>query len=197
MIGAAVQHGFQRLSASRQERREIIETYFLQLQDAVESLYYRINNLRDWGGKGVMSDEYFRLTSVFAIGRVLAYESLLVSKGIYAKLHYDEALKRKLKGGLHRLNHGLDDQHFLHYHRVQLAEALLHEEKVVPFTEFLSRAASPAIEPVIAAAARLVENAPAHVLDELRTAANDVIRLLEAHTLVPSALALADGPAYR
>ena len=80
VIGAAVQYGFQRLSAERQERREIVETYFLQLQDAVESLYYRINNLRDWGGKRVMSDDYFRLTSVYAIGRVLAYESLLVSK---------------------------------------------------------------------------------------------------------------------
>ena len=197
LIGAAIQYGFQRHSAQRQERREIIETHFLQLQDAIESLYYRINNLRDWGGKHVMSDDYFRLTSVYAIGRVLAYESLLVSKGIYAKLHYDDTLKRKLKGGLHRINHGLDDQRFLHYHRVQLAESLLKDEKVVPYTEFLSRAEEPAIKAVILAAAGFVESAPAHVLDEIRSSASEVIRVLEAHTQVPSALTLAENVSDR
>jgi len=133
LIGAAIQYTFQRFSAQRQERREIVETHFLQLQDSLESLYYRINNLRDWGGKQVMTDEYFRLTSIYAIGRVLAHETLLVSKGIYAKLHYDEALKRQLKTGLHRINRGMDDQRFLHYHRVQLAEILLKDGNVISY----------------------------------------------------------------
>ncbi len=190
-VGAAIQYAFQRLSAERQQRREIIETTFLQLQDAVESLYYRLNNLRDWDGKHVMSEEYFRFTSVYVIGRVIAYENLLVSKGIYAKLHYDETLKRRLKSGLHRINHGLDDQHFLHYHRLQLAEALLKEDSVMSYTEFLSRAEEPPIRAVIGAAAGFIERAPAQVLDEIRTAASEVVQLLEAHTQVPSALTLA------
>ena len=191
LIGAAIQYGFQRLSADRAQRRELIETHFLQLQDALESLYYRINNLRDWGGKGVMTDDYFRLTSVYAIGRVLAYESLLVSRGIYAKLHYDNALKRRLKSGLHRINHGMDDQRFLHYHRVQLADSLLNGDRVVSYTEFLSRAAQAEIQPVVSAAAAFVENASPAALDEIREAASALIRLLEGHTEVPSALSLA------
>ncbi len=197
VIGAAIQYGFQRLSAERQERREIIETHFLQLQDALESLYYRINNLRDWGGKQVMSDDYFRRTTVYALGRVLAYENLLVSKGIYAKLHYDEALKRQLKSGLHEINHGMDDQRFLHYHRVQLAESLLREERVLSYTTFLSRAEDVKLQPVVAAAASFVENAQPAALDEIRTAASELIQLLETHTRVPSALTLAKGSPVR
>jgi hypothetical protein len=114
-----------------------------------------------------------------------------VSRGIYAKLHYDEALKKKLKGGLHRINHGLDDQRFLHYHRLQLSETLLNEQKVLSFTEFLSRTGEPATKAVMESAADFIERAPPQVLDELRTAASEVIQLLESHTQVPSALALA------
>ena len=33
LIGAAIQYRFQRLSADREERREVIETHLLQLQD--------------------------------------------------------------------------------------------------------------------------------------------------------------------
>ena len=190
MIGAAIQYALQRFSAERQERREIVETHFLQLQDALESLYYRINNLRDWGGKQVMTDEYFRLTSIYALGRVLAHETLLVSKGIYAKLHYDEALKRQLKAGLHRINRGMDDQRFLHYHRVQLAEILLKDGNVTSYTEFMSRTTDDAFQPAITAAAEFIETARPACLDEIRTAADEVIRLLETRTRVPSALSL-------
>ena len=196
LIGAAIQYRFQRLSTERQERRELIETHFLQLQNALESLYYRINNLRDWGGKRVMTDDYFRLTSVYAIGRVLAYESLSVSKGIYAKLHRDETLKRQLKAGLHRLNLGMDDQRFLHYHRVQLAEMLLDEGKVLSYTDFLSRTDDAAFQLVVTTATAFVESVEPERLDEMRAAANELIRLLEAHTRVPSALSLAELPPF-
>lgn len=194
LLGAAIQFSFQRLSAARQERREIVEQCFLQLQNALESLYYRINNLRDWAGKRVMTDDYFRLTSVYAFGRVLAFESLLVSEGIYARLHYDKSLKTELKRGLHRINHSMDDQRFLHYHRVQLAEALLEGEKVVSYTEYLSRAQEPLVKPVIEAAAQFVETVKGPVLDEIRDAAEQLIRLLERHTQVPSALSLEREP---
>lgn len=116
LIGAAIQYRFQCLSAERGERREIIETHFLQLQDSVESLYYRIVNVRKRCGKQLMPEEYFRDTSAYAIGRVLADETLLVSNGIYAKLHYDAALKRDLKAGLHRINLAMDHEQFHHYH---------------------------------------------------------------------------------
>ena len=197
LIGAVIQYRFQRLSAEREERRELIETHFLQLQNALESLYYRINNLRDWGGKRVMTDDYFRLTSVYAIGRVLAYESLSVSRGIYAKLGYDEALKRSLKAGLHRINIGLDDQRFLHYHRMQLAEMLLEDGKVLSYTDFLARVGEPGFEPVVASAAAFVESVGPERLDDIRAAASELVLLLEDHTRVPSALTLAELPALR
>lgn len=46
VAGAAVQYGFRRYTETSQVRREIVETHLLQLQNSVESLYYRVNNLR-------------------------------------------------------------------------------------------------------------------------------------------------------
>lgn len=52
IFGAATQHAFKRYAESGQTRREIVETHLLQLQNSVESLYYRMNNLQHWGDRG-------------------------------------------------------------------------------------------------------------------------------------------------
>ena len=131
VLTAGIQHVFRRYSETEQVRREIVERHLLQLQNSVESLYYRSNNLREWAGKAVMPDEYFEQSTAYIIARVLAHESLLLSDGVYAKLPRRGALKRSIKAKMHALNWGLDDQRFLHYHRVQLGEMALDGSRVL------------------------------------------------------------------
>jgi hypothetical protein len=191
LLGGVIQYYFQRFSADREKRREIIETCLLQLQNSLESLYYRINNLRDWGGQSLMSDGYYRMTSLFILGRVLAQESLLVSQGIYAKLHFDEDLKKRLKAGLHAVNWGMDNHAFLHYHRMQLAEMLLEEGRIISYTEFQTRLGEDRFRDTVAAAEKFIEEKAPERLDGIRETARRLVRLLEQRTAVPSALSLA------
>src|SRR5690606_36827443 len=71
VVTAAIQYGARRYSETEQVRREVAERHLLQLQNSVESLYYRANNLRDWAGKSVMPDQYYQQSSAYIIARVL------------------------------------------------------------------------------------------------------------------------------
>ena len=189
--GAGAQYGFRRYTETEQVKREIVETHFLQLQNSVESLYYRVNNVRDWSGRTTMSDDYYRQTTAYAIGRVLAHESLLVSKGVYAKLSRHAAIKRRIKASLHSLNWAFDDQAFLYYHRLQLGEMALDGDRVVSYTEFSGRWQDAKYAAAVASVSRFVTSITDTRLDAIRSEAEKLIGLLAAETDVPSALELA------
>ena len=190
-ITAAIQYGFRRYGETQQQRREIVETHLLQLQNSAESLYYRANNLLDWAGKAVMTDDYFVMTSAFAFGKVLAHEQQLMAKGVYAKLNRSDRLKRDMKSFLHTINLNMDDQVFLHYHRVLLAEMILDQDRLITFHEFLKRWSDPAFAGAASAAQKFVQALPKDRLQKIRDAAGQLVRLLESETQVPSALTLA------
>ncbi|OUJ69921.1 hypothetical protein [Hymenobacter crusticola] len=190
--GAGIQYYFQRRTASRQERKEIIETHLLQLQNSVESLYYRLNNLRFWSGKEMMSDDYYTHTWLYIVGRVLAYEHQLVIKGIYAKLDYNDSLKRELKLRMHNINWNLDDGEFLHYHRVQLAEMTMDKDRIITYTEFSDRVSSPAYSSAVAPALKYLQHAPKSAFEKIRTESEALVNALQKCTKVPSALSLTE-----
>jgi hypothetical protein len=194
-VAAAIQYGFRRYAESEQVRREVVETHLLQLQNSVESLYYRVNNLRDWSGRAVMTEDYYRRSSAYVLGRVLAHEALLVAKGVYAKLHRNTALKRKVKAGLHSLNWAMDDQSFLHYHRVQLGDMLLDGSRVITYTEFLERWSEPRFAEVVASVSGFLKAVEPERLDRMRADAAGLLALLARQTRVPSALELAGDDA--
>jgi hypothetical protein len=189
-ITAAIQYGFRRYGETQQQRREIVETQLLQLQNSAESLYYRAENLLNQSGKSIMDDDYYVKTSAFALGRLLAHEQLLISKGVYAKLNRSTRIKREIKAKLHAINLGMDDKIFLHYHRALLAEMLLDHDQVVSFREFLKRWNDPAYEGSVSSASHFVQSLPKERLKSIHDAAGDLVTLLERETEVPSALTL-------
>ncbi|MEO8334424.1 MAG: hypothetical protein ABI664_05600 [bacterium] len=189
--GAGVQYGFRRYTEAAQMRREIVETHLLQLQNCVESLYYRANNLRHWDGRETMSDDYFTQTTAYAIGRVLAHESLLVSKGVYAKLSRNASIKRRVKASLHSLNRSFDDQSFLYYHRLQLGEMALDADRVVSYTQFSARWPEERFAVAVASVSRFVASVSDTRLDTIGAEAEKLVALLAEQTDVPSALELA------
>ena len=190
-ITAAIQYAARRYGETQQQRREIIETHLLQLQNSAESLYYRATNLLDRTGKSVMPDDYYVKTSAFALGRVLAHEQQLIAKGVYAKLGRSDRLKREMKTCLHRINLNMDDRVFLHYYRVLLAEMMLDQDRLIGFGEFLKRWGDPIYSGPVTTVQEFVEKLPKDRLEAIRVAAGQLVRLLEQETQVPSALTLA------
>ena len=68
----------------RMRRMEsLAQEHLYPLQDAIESLLHRVHNLSRRAGKSAMSEEYFEITTAFAVGRVLACERRLALHGIY------------------------------------------------------------------------------------------------------------------
>ncbi len=137
LIGAVLGSGgavlIQYLLTSRSEkihRREIlVQRYLFQLQDALEMLWYRLDNLANRGARSVMSDEYFEKTTLYVLGRVLAIERIFMLEAVYPQL---EAIYRGLGKCLkqNRFDIKLIDYlkkqkyEFYQYDRFLLAEAV-------------------------------------------------------------------------
>jgi len=193
-ITAAIQYGFRRYGEMEQQRREIVETHLLQLQNSAESLYYRARNLLEKHGRSAMDDDYYVKTSAFALGRVLAHEQQLMSKGVYAKLNRSTRMKREIKARLHAINLTMDDRKFLHYHRLRLAEMLLDKDGLISFGEFLERWSDPAHGGSVSSVSEFLRTLPlepsADRLGKIRDAAGELVLLLERETKVPSAMTL-------
>lgn len=115
--------------ADVQKRRQAIATrYLLQLQDALESLWFRLDNAAHHAAAEVTTDTYLRTSSLYALGRVLCLERVLVLEGVYAEI---SSLDKGLAEYLQR--EGLFDRafariRFMRYDRVALAETLLQRE---------------------------------------------------------------------
>jgi hypothetical protein len=123
-IGAVIAADWRKRKAETSQRREeLVQRYLFQLQDSVESLWYRLDNLARRGGRFVMPDQYFETTTLYALGRVLAVERLLALEGVYPQLE-------RLYPGLgrflmeHRVDYALGGA-FYQYDRLALAEAVM------------------------------------------------------------------------
>jgi hypothetical protein len=108
----------------RRKRDELVQRYLLQLQDAVEGLWYRIDNLARRGGRAVMEDRYFEISTLYALGRVIAYERILLLDGVYPQLkQIDHDLSIYLKEEMQEIGNLMSGFH--KYDQLALAEAVM------------------------------------------------------------------------
>ena len=113
-------------------RKNIINTYLIQLQDAIESLWFRFYNIKDRGGRLVMSDKYYEHSTLYALASVLAYNRIMLLDGIYSQLRQLVPNLDILKQNLSKLEHAMDTSSLASlykYDRLSLAEAVLEIEK--------------------------------------------------------------------
>lgn len=131
----------------RRRRRAVAVKYLFQLQDAVESLWYRLDNAAHHRAAEVTTDAYLRTSSLYALGRVLCLERILVLEGAYSEIAaLDERLAAFLIGE-GRLDYALGGIRFMRYDRLALAEATLEREEGAfrpsTYLEFRERLDSP------------------------------------------------------
>ena len=127
-------------SREKQARKQIAQKYLYQLQDATESLWFRIDNLAVFH-REMVQDSYFEITTMYAFGRVMACERLLGLDGIYPLLHdtypgLTEIFRNQLSEAMRKLS-------IKEYDRIAIAEALLVSEndrlRVGNYLEFSER----------------------------------------------------------
>jgi hypothetical protein len=127
LLGAVLlKDWLQRRAENRRTRERVLQLYLLQLQDAIESLWYRLNNLKNRGGRAMMEDGYFEISTLYILGRVLAYERILLLDGIYLKLEkFRPGLEAFLKKSLKDLDEKFGKRGFHRYNRLALAESVM------------------------------------------------------------------------
>jgi hypothetical protein len=200
-IGAVITSDWRKRKAETSERREaFVQRYLFQLQDAAETLWYRLDNVSRRGGRLVMDDAYFETTTLYALGRVLAIERLLALEGAYPQLE-------RLYPGLgdfvmkHRIHYELSGTGFYQYDRIALAEAVVEREtdrfRTSTYLEFRRRYESTEsqekewLKPARDAVQSLTEQKTERLKVELRT----VALRISHETGTPSGLRFGADPA--
>jgi hypothetical protein len=84
--GGWAQHWWTQRAELKKRRETLVQRYLIQHQDAVEALWFRLHNLANQGGRAVMTDHYFEVTTMYALGRVLAIERIMALDGVHPQL---------------------------------------------------------------------------------------------------------------
>lgn len=135
VAGGAIAVGtvlFQQRSARRaaagSRREHLTSRYLYQLQDAAESLWFRLDNLSNRVGAPVMDAQdplYREVTTLYALGRFLALERMLTLDGIWPEL----AQYPRVAGLLRDLTREeIWPVDLFRYERIALGEAVLERD---------------------------------------------------------------------
>lgn len=122
------------LRERREEERRlyerVVQPYLTQMQDAMESLSRRLENINNRGGRAVMDSGYFEESTIYALAIVLAFKRIFLLGGIYNLIsERNKALADYLNETLEHIDLWLRRKgsqfKFYHYNRQALAEVVM------------------------------------------------------------------------
>ena len=175
----------------------VVQKYLLQLQDAVDSLWWRLHNLRDMGGRNVMEDSYYEISTLYALGKVLAFKYMVIVEGAYYNIekirpglgdylrNQLEAIDRKLNA----LNYENNLQmRFYRYDRQTLAECIMQKDgeslQANTFLEFRKAYAdsNSMMKSMLASAKEFIFSLNRSQVTEIMVHLTDIAKRLEVET---------------
>ena len=145
--GQWLRYRFQLRAEEARTRRDVAQRHLIQLQDAMESLYFRLANLAD-KERDLLRYPYYTQSSIFAISNFLAHKRRLMLDGAYALLdvhgttfaHELEVALESVEAELGR--EWVPDDSFFRYQRQGAGESLLIWDdgwRVASYPEFSER----------------------------------------------------------
>ena len=129
LAGAVATFVFQRWRSEQERRDVLLKRYLAQLQEACESLWYRLRNLAYERADTVTSPEYLVTTTMYTLGSALGMERMLALEGLYPEIwRHFPALKsilrrRAVDSAVAAITKKKTE--LQHYDRVALAEAVV------------------------------------------------------------------------
>jgi hypothetical protein len=64
-----VSNAFSSRAEKRKSYENVVQNYLLQLQDSLEALLYRFQNIKQRGGQKVMENIYYETTTLYALAK--------------------------------------------------------------------------------------------------------------------------------
>jgi len=86
LAGVGASFLFQRWSAERERREVLLKRYLAQLQEACESLWFRLKNLGFGDAALVTEHDYLVTTTMYTLGCTLGMERVLALEGLYPEI---------------------------------------------------------------------------------------------------------------
>jgi hypothetical protein len=143
-LGATIINDLLRRRGERMAlRKSLANRYLLQLQDVIESLWHRLANVKEGGGgEKHMEDEYYEVSTLYALACVLAYNRILLLEGVYSQL--DDKLGRTLNEKMREFDYEIEQfreiTKFVYYDRLALEQAVMERDdghlRTCPYMEF-------------------------------------------------------------
>jgi hypothetical protein len=84
--GQWLRYRFQVRAEETRTRRDVAQKHLIQLQDAMESLYFRLSNLATNADRQLLQYAYYTQSSLYALANFLAHKRRLMLDGAYALL---------------------------------------------------------------------------------------------------------------
>lgn len=199
-LGAAsINDWFRRRDSKRILHENLINQYLLQLQDSAESLWYRLDNIKNNGGRSIMEDIYFEETTLYSIGCVIACRRIFLLDGVYSQMEQVKStFGTNVKNILYTIDDRLDDadefpNRFFRYDRLALAEAVIKtgpNHSISSYLEFkknyedTSSYLKKSLEPAKIFVSELEGSEVTGIMDDLKK----LVILIEEHTGIRSKL---------
>lgn len=126
----------------KSKQHAIVIRYLSQLQVALQVLEDRLDNLTYRHGHTVMTPDYFRVTTLYALACPLAWERIFMLDGVYPQINeFNKDLNARLQEA--SLDKQLKGYGFHQYHRLALAECAMECEtsaiRLATYIEFHDR----------------------------------------------------------
>ncbi|MDG6970667.1 MAG: hypothetical protein JRN54_06120 [Nitrososphaerota archaeon] len=205
IVGAALASLMDHYLASQRERHrfeeEVVQKYLTTLQDAAESLWWRLWNISDGGGRRVMVPQYYSGSTMYALGRFLSLKYSLATEGVFYRIrriqpHLGQALREKVDAfeyAFEKLNHSPSfGAPLFRYDRQVLAEMVsvrdstgYHPSTYLEFVNLIMSTESQARK-LVAPAEEFVKALQSGDARVLMPSLEDVVDQLESVTEIPS-----------
>jgi hypothetical protein len=177
-------------------RKTITDRYLLQLQDSIESLWFRLDSIKGRGGGLIMDNLYYEESTLYALGIVFAYNRILLLEGIYSQVELlIPSLGTFLKEKLRNIESGMDSKFRFRtpFYRLALADSVLQRQNGKPQTstylEFKEKYETQSnikssLQPATEFVASLNESEVGSIMKEL----SEIAFRVEAKTRIPTSI---------
>lgn len=133
----------ERKDERQKDLRNLVARYLVIIQDIVESLWHRFNNIKYDQGRGQMGEEYYEATTLFSLARFFAIKQIMLLEGAYSSIEFAYPSVNGTKPGLgvhlqnqfEAIDKIIDETtnqpngiKFYRYDRLQLGEAVMERE---------------------------------------------------------------------
>ena len=146
--GQWLRYRFQVRAEEARTRRDVAQRHLIQLQDAMESLYFRLSNLATDTDRDLLQYPYYAQSTIYALSNFLAHKRRLMLEGAYALLDvHGPTFPHELEVALESVEKELgrewvSEDNFFRYQRQAAGESLLIWDdgwRVANFAEFTVR----------------------------------------------------------